>query len=63
MFSDFFNRRVNPQFQFLYTKREGNNNNNNNNPTGTLLTGATNAMGYKKSRFPTNVWLYLGIDA
>jgi len=27
------------------------------------LTGASNARGYKKSRFSTNIWLYLRIDA
>jgi len=30
---------------------------------GDPLTGASNAMGYEKSRFPTNISLYLGTDA
>jgi len=41
----------------FHTKRDG------NTPTGTTLIGAWNARGYEKSRFWTNISLYLGIDA
>jgi len=40
--SMFFHHRVAPPFQFSRTKRDV------NIPTGTLLTGASNARGYEK---------------
>ena len=44
--------------KFLFhTKWDG------NIPTGTPLTGASNARGMKKSRFSTNIEHYLGTDA
>ena len=42
---------------FFHTKRD------DNIPTGTPLTGASNARGMKKSQFSTNIGLYLGTDA
>ena len=50
----FFYRWVATPFQFLRTKRYC------NIPTGTSLTGTSNARGYKKSQFSTNISLYLG---
>ena len=52
----FFHRRVATPLEFFSTKREG------NIPTGTPLTGASNARRYEKSRFSTNISLYLGND-
>ena len=48
----FFHHRVAPPFQFLHTKRDG------DILTGTLLTGASNARGMKKSWFLTHLALF-----
>jgi len=55
--SKFFHHRVAPPFEFSHSKRDV------NIPTGTPLTGALNARGYEKTRFSTNIGLYLGTDA
>jgi len=46
-----------PTILVFHKKRDG------NMPTGTPLTGASNARRYENSRFSTNISLYLGIDA
>jgi len=46
-----------PNILFFHTKRD------RNTTTETPLMGASNARGYKKSRFSTNITLYPGIDA
>ena len=53
-----FYHRVALPFQFCHTKRDG------NIPTRTPLTWAQIMEGgIKKSRFSTNIWLYIGTDA